>query len=213
VQFEEEEADKSKSAGGREQQAEEGRLVTKNMNIDFPPLTSLEITPQPLLFELSTPAPPLSIATTPHLTVEDPVGDALITVFQAIAGPRLTSHGGPDHTPLTSEGWYEYMLGDAHVWMEIPLFHIDSDDKDKLSPAKYLKVTLKARTPILQGCQGQGQNIDSEQLLACPFHAAGNCFYHFDTSLEILENPFDPRVERTLLFLGDLGVLADVYML
>jgi hypothetical protein len=31
--------------------------------------------------------------------------------------------------------------------------------------------------------------------------------------IEILENPFDPRVERALLFLGDLGVMGDVYTL
>jgi hypothetical protein len=183
------------------------------MNVDFPSLTSFVITPQPLLFGLSTPAPPPTASTTPHLSAEDPIGDTLTTVFQAMTGPRLTSHGGPDHTPLTSEGWYKYICRDAHVWMDIPPLHIDPDDKGKLLLAKYLKATLEVGTPTLHRCQGRGQNIYSKLLLAHQFHAAGSCYHHFDASLEILENPFDPRVERSLLFLGDLGVLADVYVL
>jgi len=130
-----------------------------------------------------------------------------------MAGPRLTSRGGPDHTPLTSEGWYEYILGDAHVWMDIPLLHPDPNDEVKLSPAKYLKASLHEGTPMLSGCQGQGQNIYTELLYARPFHAAGTRFHHFDASLEILKDPFNPRIERSLLFLGNLGVLADVYLL
>jgi hypothetical protein len=95
--------------------------------------------------------------------------------------------------------------------MNIPPLY--PDDENNLSPAKYLKATLKDGTPILEGCQGWGQNIFSELLCARPFHAAGNRFHHFDAPLTLLENPFNPRVERSLLFLGDLGVLADIYLL
>ena len=97
--------------------------------------------------------------------------------------------------------------------MNIPPLYPDPDDENDLSPAKYLKATLKDGTPMLEGCQGQGQNIFSELLYARPFHAAGNHFHHFDAPLTLLENPFDPRIERSLLFLGDLGVLADIYLL
>jgi hypothetical protein len=191
---------------------EEGLVVTDNMNIDISPLSPFELTPQPLLFGLPTPAPPPTVSTTPCLSAEDPIGDALTTIWQAIAETRQSSHRGPDHTPLTREGWYKYICRDAHVWMDIPLLYANPDD-DKLSPAKYLKATLVAETLTLLGCQGQGQEIYSEQLVAYPFHAIATHYNHYNSSLEILENPFDARVERSLLFLGDPGILGDVYTL
>jgi hypothetical protein len=209
---EKEEEDERKSSSSRGQ-AEEGSVVIENMNIDSPSFSTIEFPPLPLRFGLPAPTPPPPPFPTPILSAEDPIGDALTTVFQAITGPQLVSRRGPDHTPLTSEGWYEYTIGDAHVWINIPPLHSDSDDRGELSPAKYLKATLKEGVPILEGCQGRGQDIFEELLYARPFHAAGNRFIHFDAPLDILENPFDPRVERSLLFLGDLGVLADVHTL
>ena len=133
---EEEEEDKRESSSSRGQ-AKEGLVETENMNVDSP-LPSSEFRLVPFHFRLPAPSPPPPPFPTPHLSAEDPIGDTLYTIFQAMAGPRLTGRGGPDHTPLTSEGWYEYIPGDAHVWMDIPPLHPDPNDESKLSPAKYL---------------------------------------------------------------------------
>jgi hypothetical protein len=124
------------------------------MNIDSPPLNRDMTTPQTLLFGLSTPAPPPTTSTTPRLSAEDPIGDALTTIFQHMTGQRRVSQEGSDHTPLTSEGWYEFSPGDAHVWMDIPPLYPDPNDEERPVPARYLKVTVQSGTPILQGCQG-----------------------------------------------------------
>jgi hypothetical protein len=213
VRFEEEEEDAEESPCGREQQETERELVTDNMNVDSPQLQLITITPQPLMFGLSTPAPPPTASTTPHLSAEDPIGDTLTTIFQHMTGQERIPQEGTDHTPLTSKGWYEFRPGDAHVWMDIPPSPPDPDNEEKRVPARYLKATIRDGTPILQGCQGRGNNIYSEILCTHPFHAAGTRFLSFDTTLEALEDPLDPRIERSLLFLGDLGVLADVYVL
>jgi hypothetical protein len=130
-----------------------------------------------------------------------------------MSGPSLESQRYPDHTPLTNEGWYEFKPHDAHVWMDIPPRYPDPNHENQLVPAMYLKAMIQDGTPLLRGCQGQGQNIYSELLCARPFHAAGNRLQHFDADLKILKDPLDPRVERSLLFLGDLGVLGDIYLL
>jgi hypothetical protein len=102
--------DKRESSGSRGQ-TEEGLVVVDNMNIDSPPLSSFEFPLLPVRFGLPAPTPPPPPFPTPILSAEDPIGDALTTVFQALAGGQIVSRGGPDHTPLTSEGWYEYTLG------------------------------------------------------------------------------------------------------
>jgi hypothetical protein len=177
------------------------------MNIDPPPPTIITI-PQSLLFGLSTPTLPPS----PHLSAEDPIGDALTTIFQAIAGPSRMGHG-LNNKPLTAERWYEYTKGDAHIWMDIPLGHLNPDAEVEQKPAKYLKAMLEGGTPTLLGCHGQDQEVYSELLYARPFHAAGSWYRRFEDSLNVLKNPFDTQIKRSLLFLGDLGVLGDVYQL
>jgi hypothetical protein len=203
--FEEEEEEDEPSSGRAEEV--EGVVSSNRMNVDPPPPPF----PRPMFFGLSTPAPPPTTATTP-LSAEDPIGDALTTIFHVIAGPRLAEQRS-EHTPLASEGWYEFIKQDAHVWMDIPPPHPTKDEEDKLEPAKYLKAALIGGTPTLFGSQGQNQNIYSELLFARPFHAAETRYQHFDHPLDILKNPFDARIERLLLFLGDLGVMGDVYML
>jgi hypothetical protein len=202
----EEEEEEDEPSSGREEEVE-GVASNNNMNID-PPSPPF---PRLMLFGLSTPAPPPTTATTP-LSAEDPIGDALTTIYQTLAGPRLAEHRS-ERTPLASEGWYEFIKQDAHVWMDTPPPHPTKDEEDELEPAKYLKAALIGGTPTLFGSQGQNQNIYSELLFAHPFHAAETCYQHFDHPLDVLKNPFDPRIERSLLFLGDLGVMGDIYML
>jgi len=124
------EEEEEESAGSGEQQEAEGGLVVVNMNIDSPPLDSVVNNPQTLLFGLPTPTPPPTTSTTPRLSQEDPIGDALTTIFQHMTGQTVTTQEGSDHTPLTSEGWYEFHPGDAHVWMDVPL-HPNPDNEKK----------------------------------------------------------------------------------
>jgi hypothetical protein len=60
-------------------------VANNNMNIDSPYPPSVMNIPCPLFFGLSTPALPPTTVTTP-LSAEDPIGDALTTIFHAIAG-------------------------------------------------------------------------------------------------------------------------------
>jgi hypothetical protein len=80
--FEEEEEEDEPSSGRKEEV--EGVVSSNRMNVDLPPPPF----PCPMFFGLSTPALPPTTATTP-LSAKDPIGDALTTIFHAIAGPRL----------------------------------------------------------------------------------------------------------------------------
>ena len=117
-----------------------------------------------MLFGLPAPVPPPP----PQLSAEDPIGDALSIIFQAIAKPSRVGHGLASE-PLTADGWYEYTEGDTHIWMDIPLGHLNPDSEVKQRPAKYLKAMLEGGTPTLLGCHGREQEVYSEQLYAWPF--------------------------------------------
>jgi hypothetical protein len=170
----------------------------------------------PSLF-LHSSAPPPTTNATPTLSAEDPIGDALMVVFCSIARDVLSSSSSSSSLPqdhLPGDGWYESILGSAHVSVDIPSplsAPVNQEHSDN-SPAKYLKAALLAGTPTLLGCQGRAHPIYSLHLTACPFHAPAPR-YHDPHPIEILENPFDMRVKRALLFLGDLGVMGDIYML
>jgi len=78
--------------------------------------------------------------------------------------------------------------------------------------AKYLSVRVVQGEPTIMGTMGYGQPVHSESLHALPFAAPAPAHFHLP-SFNLLQNPFDPRTERALDGLGDLGVQAEVYRL
>jgi hypothetical protein len=181
------------------------------------PLSTIEMeVDDPSLFLHSSTPPPTANAT-PTLSAEDPIGDALEVVFRSIVRDTPSSSSSlsllpQDHLP--GDGWYESVPGSAHVSVNIPspLSAPTNQRHSDNSPAKYLKAALLAGTPTLLGCQGRSHPVYSMHLTAQAFHAPAPC-YHDPRPIEILENPFDMRIERALLFLGDLGVMGDIYTL
>jgi hypothetical protein len=170
----------------------------------------------PSLFLHSSTPPPTAIAT-PSLSAEDPIGDALDIVFHSIARDVPSSSSSSSSFPqdlLPGDGWYESIPGSTHVGIDIPspLSAPANQEHSDNSLAKYLKATLLAGTPTLLGCQGRSHPVYSMHLTAHPFHAP-TPHYHNPHPIEILEHPFDMRIERALLFLGDLGVMGDIYIL
>ena len=203
---EEEEESEGESGSGGGQATERDSVVS--MDIDpFLPM------PTPSLLPISNPPPTRQQSAIPHLSIDDPIGDALDIVMQAAAEPSQDSSSLPErHDQSPGEGWYEHIQESAHVWLDIPPLQTVNHGSSDLIPAKYLKAALVAGVPMLLGCQGRQEQVYSEQLTARPFHAPASR-YHNPSPIEILENPFDPRVERALLFLGDLGVMGDIYSL
>jgi hypothetical protein len=172
----------------------------------------MEVNDPSLFLHPSTPPPTAS--PTPAISAKDPIGDALEIVFRAaVAGPSSLNPSPMIYNAHPGDGWYETVSGSAHVGITIPSFHpADAQRNSDNIPAKYLKAALLAGTPTLLGCHGITHPVYSTQLVASPFHAPAPR-YHNPLPLEILENPFDMRIERVLLFLGDLGVMGDIYML
>src|SRR5579863_7454634 len=78
--------------------------------------------------------------------------------------------------------------------------------------AKYLSVRVIQGEPTIMGTMGYGQPVHSESLHALSFAAPAPAHFHLP-SFNLLQNPFDPRTERALDGLGDLGVQAEVYRL
>ena len=78
--------------------------------------------------------------------------------------------------------------------------------------AKYLSVWVIQGEPIIMGTMGYGQPVHSRPLHALPFSAPAPAHFHLP-SFNLLQNPFDPRMERALDGLRDLGVQAEVYRL
>src|SRR6267142_1245874 len=71
---------------------------------------------------------------------------------------------------------------------------------------------MQAGNPMLLGAMGPGEPVYGRNLNALPFHAAeprGFTPYAFN----VLTNPLDPRIDRAVATLGDLGVTADIFRL
>jgi len=65
---------------------------------------------------------------------------------------------------------------------------------------------------MLLGSMGPGQPVYGRNLNTLPFHAAepqGFTPYTFN----LLANPLDPRIDRAVATLGDLGITADIFRL
>src|SRR5579863_239313 len=171
---------------------------------------------------------------------DDPVGDALGLVLHAVATadplvppsespsepppepPRATHYREPLPTTPALPGvdyyrrnhyrdhpgpeWYPYRPDQHFSQLTIP------DKKGRQVEAKYLSVRVVQGEPTIMGTMGYGQPVHSESLHALPFAAPAPAHFHLP-SFNLLQNPFDPRTERALDGLGDLGVQAEVYRL
>jgi hypothetical protein len=208
---------RSSTTPGRYEEEEEvqGELPRSRTQESLPLSTiEMEVDDPSLFLHLSTPPP--TATTTPSLSAEDPIGDTLKVVFNAIARdiPSSSSSLSSSQNLHPGDGWYEFIPGSAHVSLDIPspLSGPANQGHSDNSPAKYLKATLLAGTPTLLGCQGRSHPVYSMHLIARPFHSPAPRYYD-PRPIEILEHPFDMRIERALLFLGDLGVMGDIYIL
>src|SRR5579863_6059249 len=167
---------------------------------------------------------------------DDPVGDALGIVLHAVATadplvspsepssepPRASHYREPLPTTPAPPGvdyyccnhyrdhpgpeWYPYRPEQHISWLIMP------DEEGRQVEAKYLSVRVVQGEPTIMGTMGYGQPVHSESLHALPFAAPAPAHFHIP-SFNILQNPFDPRTERALDGLGDLGVQAEVYRL
>jgi len=108
---------------------------------------------------------------------------------------------------LRTDGWYKFK----------PEQHISNiklrwEDPNEPRYAAYLKTEMQAGNPMLLGAMGPGEPVYGRNLNALPFHTAeprGFIPYTFD----VLANPLDPRVDRAVATLGDLGITAEIHRL
>jgi len=108
---------------------------------------------------------------------------------------------------LKTDGWYKYKP-EQHI------SHIKLQWEDPENPnyAAYLKPEMQAGNPMILGAMGPGEPVYGRNLNALPYHAAeprGFTSYTFD----VLTNPLDPRIDRAVATLGDLGITADIFRL
>jgi hypothetical protein len=136
----EEEESKGESGSSRGQATERGFDV------------SMDIDVSPLILPTTTPLP-TSQSATPHLSIDDPIRDALDIVMRATAESSQNSSPPEHYNPDPGEGWYEHIPESAHVWLDIPPLHTTNHGSSNLIPAKYLKAALVAGVPMLLGCQ------------------------------------------------------------
>src|SRR5579863_1431373 len=199
-----------------------------------PPSHSLQPLPFDITAFFAEHPPPDTIG------ADDPVGDALGIVLHAVAtadpllppyepsseplseAPRATHYREPLPTTPAPPGvnyyrrnhyrdhpgpeWYPYRPDQHFSRLTIP------DEEGRQVEAKYLSVRVVQGEPTIMGTMGYGQPVHSESLHALPFAAPAPAHFHIP-SFSILQNPFDPRTERALDGLGDLGVQAEVYRL
>jgi len=108
---------------------------------------------------------------------------------------------------LRTDGWYKYKP-EQHV-SNIKLCW---EDPENPNYAAYLKPEMQAGNPMILGAMGPGEPIYGRNLNTQPFHAAepqGFEPYTFD----MLANPLDPRIDRAVATLGDLGITAELFRL
>src|SRR5579863_610187 len=167
---------------------------------------------------------------------EDPVGDTLGIIMHAVAtaDPLVSSSEPPPEPPRTTHyrdplpttpappgvdhyrrnhyrdhpgpEWYPYRPDQHFSRLTIP------DEEGRQVEAKYLSVRVVQGEPTIMGTMGYGQPVHAESLHALPFATPAPAHFHLP-SFNLLQNPFDPRTERALDGLGDLGVQAEVYRL
>ena len=108
---------------------------------------------------------------------------------------------------LRTDGWYKFK----------PEQHISNiklrwEDPNKPRYAAYLKTEVQVGNPMLLGAMGPREPMYRRNLNALPFHTAepqGFIPYTFD----MLANPLDPRLDRAVAMLGDLGISAEIHRL
>jgi len=108
---------------------------------------------------------------------------------------------------LKTDSWYKYKPK-----QHVSHIKLQWEDLENLNYAAYLKLEMQAGNLILLGSMGLGQPVYGRNLNALPFHTAeprGFTSYTFD----LFTNPLDPRVDRAVTTLGDLGVTMDIFRL
>src|SRR6267142_7156802 len=108
---------------------------------------------------------------------------------------------------LKTDGWYKYKP-EQHI------SHIKLrwEDPENPSYTAYLKPEMQAGNLMILGAMGPGAPVYGRNLNALPFHSAeprGFASYPFD----VLANPLDPRIDRAIATLGNLGITVDIFRL
>jgi len=108
---------------------------------------------------------------------------------------------------LRMDGWYKYKP-EQHV----SNIKLRWEDPENPNYATYLKPEMQAGNPMILGAMGPGEPVYGRNLNTQPFHAAEP--RHFEPySFDILANPLDPRIDRAVATLGDLGITAELFRL
>src|SRR6266850_7407844 len=106
---------------------------------------------------------------------------------------------------LRMDSWYKYKPK-----QHISHIKLQWEDPNHPQYAAYLKPEVQAGQPMILGAMGPGEPVYGRNLNALPFHAAEP--QHFEPySFDILANPLDPRINRAVATLGDLGVTAELF--
>jgi hypothetical protein len=150
---------------------------------------------------------------------------ALELVREAIHRVDHTTHETPSEPspgdtppppPEPTNAYYREMLSDSwyHFKPDQHISYLKLRWEDPNNPvyARYLKPEVRAGNPTLLGSMGPGEPVYADNLLAQPYHAAeprGTTPQSFD----LLANPLDPRIDRAIASLGDLGVTSEVFRL
>jgi hypothetical protein len=129
--------------------------------------------------------------------------------IQATQPPAEAAHTMSNewYRAINNDGWYKYKP-DQHI-SRVKLRWENPEMPDYTA---YLKLEIQAGNPMLLGSMGPGQPIYDMDLQAQLFHSAEP--EHFpEVSFDCLSNPLNPRIDRAVTTLGDLGVTADVFCL
>src|SRR6267142_174561 len=108
---------------------------------------------------------------------------------------------------LRTDGWYKFKPK-----QHISYIKLRWEDPNDPRYATYLKTEVQVGNPMLLGAMGPGEPVYGRNLNALPFHTAeqqGFTPYTFN----MLANPLDPRLDRAVAMLGDLGITAEIHRL
>jgi len=134
---------------------------------------------------MTRPSPTISSTPLPASTTSEPINE--------------------HYRALRTDSWYKYKPK-----QHISHIKLQWEDPNHPQYAAYLKPEVQAGQPMILGAMGPGEPVYGRNLNALPFHAAEP--QHFEPySFDILANPLDPRINRAVATLGDLGVTAELF--
>ena len=123
---------------------------------------------------------------------------------QAASSPEPTNE---HYRELNTDCWYRFKP-DQHI----SAVKLQWADPDRPVYATFLKPEVQAGNPMMLGSMGPGHPVYGENLHAKPYHAAEPKGFK-PQPFNMLANPLDPRVDRAIATLGDLGVTAEIFRL